>query len=105
MPSYEIVNEPSEGVEITWEGTYAWSTPRTATYLSPAEGGIELDEEPRPVTVTYYPHEGEELTIDRIQYGSIMHHLLVAKHGLPPEDDQWEAAGSNYNDSMEDTRW
>jgi hypothetical protein len=105
MPAYQLFAEPSEGVLIDWEGTYAWSTPREATYFEPAEGGLELDEDPRPIAVTYQPHEGEEFSIDDIQFGSILHHLLVAKYGLPSDGDQWEAAGDAHEAHSEDTRW
>lgn len=98
----KLVTEPADGVEITWEVPYSWSTPRPATYLDPPEGGLELDGDPRPVCVTYYPAEGEELTIDGIQGGSILDHLLVGKYGTPSDEACWDAAGEAHQNEVED---
>jgi hypothetical protein len=101
----EIVTEPVDGVEITWEVPYSWSRPRPATYLDPPEGGVELDGDPRPVCVTYYPEEGDELTIDHIEEGSILDILLVAKYGTPDDGVCWDAANEDNEARMEDPRW
>jgi len=81
----EIVTTPIEGVEITWCVPFDWTPPTTGTYDTPPEGGLELDGDPHPVCVTYYPIGMEEYTIDHIDKGSILGILLVEKYGTPSE--------------------
>ena len=87
----EFTTKPTEGVEITWRIDYAWSRPIPATYYSPAEGGLELDGEPWPVAVTWYPYEAPHLSVGDISEGSILALWLIHRYGLPPVDD-WYAA-------------
>ena len=106
MTHYAEFIEEKNGVEITWRTRYEWSTLRPATHESPAEGGLELDGDPFPVTVSYYPRMGiEQLTIDNIQEGSILGILLTERHDTPHEDNFWEAAGVHNNERLQDPRW
>ena len=99
-----LVTEPGDGVEITWEIPYSWTRPQPATYLDPPEGGVEIDGDPRPVEVTYYPAEGDELTIGNIGEGSMLDILLVNKYGTPHESYLWEAAEEDNEARLEDPR-
>ncbi len=106
MYTCELITKPSEGVEITWEFTYYHSPVRPATYLDPPEGGIEIESDTHPIAVTYYPADGEELTIEKIQEGSILDHLLVGKYGTPSDDECFVAASDDHHfNRCENTRW
>ena len=105
MATCELVTKPTDGVEITWELTYWYSPVRPATLYDPPEGGIETDGDPRPIAVTYYPIEGDELSFKNIQEGSILDHLLVGKYGTPSDDDCFYAANGDHFDRCKDTRW
>lgn len=87
----EIVTTPVDGVEITWSLEYSWSKPVPATYLDPPEGGAEIEGEPEPIAVTYYPEQGEPFSIDNIQPGSILNHLLGKKYKAPHDGECWDA--------------
>lgn len=94
----EIVTNHESGngeVEVTWEVPLYWTPPRPATYLDPPEGGIELDGEPHPIAVTYYPELGDDYTIEGIQEGSILDILLSGKYP-PPDEDECYREGGEY---------
>jgi len=91
-----LATEPVDGVEIVWEVPYSWSRPRPATYLDPAEGGLELDGDPQVVKVT---DDGVEILDE--EYTEI----LVRLCGIPSEDQCWEAASDHNEARMEDPRY
>jgi len=105
MLTYELVTEPADGVVITWEGGYYWSTPRPATRIDPPEGGLELEDDIRPIGVTYHHARADKPVTEIVTTGGLLHHLLVEKYGLPSDEDQWEAAGEANAACREDTRW
>ncbi len=104
MATCELVTEPADGVEITWELTYEHFPFRAATRLDPPEGGIEIDRDPRPITVIYSPADGEGRKIDGIQEGSRLDHLLVGKYGTPSDDECYDAANADHFDRCDNAR-
>ena len=77
---------PDDHLEITWEIPFAWGRPRPATYYDPPEGGSEIDGDPYPSAVVFYPEEGEPLVITNIQEGSILALQIQKKYPLSEDD-------------------
>ena len=84
-------------VEITWVVPFAWSPIVPQTYVSPAEGGAELDGEVYPCEVTYYPQFGESFTLDRIREGSLAALLLAGEYGEPEEGELCDAVDAHLD--------
>jgi len=82
---------PRDGVAITWTVPYSWEQSTPATYLDPAEGGIELGEV-FPIAIEWFPENAEDAIVEDIAEGSILDILIVKKYGTPSDGECWAAA-------------
>jgi hypothetical protein len=93
----ELVTEPVEGVEITWEMPYLVYPCHPGTCISPPEGGPEIEGDARPVSVTYWPEQADEYTIPYIPEGCMLELLLLERYGLPADKDCIDAIIDDAN--------
>ena len=88
-------------VTVTWECPCSWSPYRRGDYYNPPEGGMEIDGDPRPVSVVYYPSSGGDFTVNNIELGSIADILISREYGPPCDGDILNEASEYLQSQIE----
>lgn len=101
-----LVTEHKGGcIEISWFVPYFWSKVTPATRDDPEEGGLELDGDPWPVSVTFYGNLSDNsLTIGGIEVGSYLE-ITIMERFAPSEAACLQAAEADLATHLEDTRY